>query len=79
MINDTSEFVRQLQGKLIWDEEGHFHWMGKKDNKKQVMTNLGMRTMCSHYYGTKYDDLLSGEQRRVRESIFDAIRYGDEL
>ena len=70
---DTSEFVKRLKGKVEWDEETHEHWAGIK-----ILTNKDMHTMCSNYYGREYDLLTNGEQRRVRESIFKAIRYGGE-
>ena len=70
---DTSEFVKRLKGMIEWDEESHKHWSGIS-----IVTNKEMHTMCSNYYGREYDLLTNGEQRRVRESIFKAIRYGGE-
>ena len=72
MIN-TSEFIKRLKGKVEWDELSHMHWSGAR-----ILTNLDMKVMCSNYYGREYDLLTNGEQRRVRESIFKAIRYGVE-
>jgi len=69
---DTKEFVRELiRYGVEWDEESHNHWTGIK-----VVTNTDMRTMCSKKYGREYDLLTNGEQRVVRESVFNKIRYG---
>lgn len=69
---DTREFIKELKRYGIkWNDKEHLHHLGK-----DIITNRDMKIMCSNRYGDEYDLLTNGEQRRVRESIFKAIRYG---
>jgi hypothetical protein len=71
---DTKKFVKELKMFGVeWDDNSHMHWLGMT-----ILTNKDMKVMCSNKYGREYDLLTNGEQRRVRESIFKAIRYGDD-
>ena len=70
---DTKEFVRELKRYgVIWCEEEHTHLIGN-----EVLTNKDMIIMCKNKYEDEYTNLTKGEQRRVRESIFKSIRYGE--
>lgn len=75
---DTTEFVRQLKEKIKWDSKNNFHWSGvRKVNgklQKIPVTNSHMMTMCSTYFGRKYDMLSYREQRFVREDVFRKLR-----
>ena len=66
---ETKEFIKQLQGKIEWDSVSQKHWSGVT-----IITNVDMMTMCSHYFGRKYDLLTYREQRLVREDIFRKLR-----
>jgi len=66
---DTTKFVKQLRGKVAWDSVTEKHWAGIT-----IVTNAHMMTMCSHYFGRRYDLLTYREQRLVREDVFRKLR-----
>ena len=75
---DVTEFVIQLREKVKWDSKNRFHWSGvRKVNgklQKIPVTNEHMMTMCSNYYGRKYDMLSYRLKRLVREDVFRKLR-----
>ena len=69
---DIREFVIELiQDGVEWDKSSHKHWIGS-----EILTSKKMRIRCSNKYGREYDLLTNGEQRKIRDNIFDKIRYG---
>ena len=77
-ILDITEFVKQLEGKVIWDSKHCYHWSGvRKINGKivkKVVVNSDMMVMCSTFFGRKYDMLSYREKRIVREDVFRKLR-----
>ena len=75
---DVTEFVKQLREKVKWDSKNRYHWaeVRKVNGKleKIPITNEKMMTMCSSFYGRKYDMLSYREKRFVREDVFRKLR-----
>ena len=71
MIN-TKEFVKELiRFGVEWCEESHNHWIGM-----QILSNKDMKVMCSNKYGREYDLLTNREKKKIRNIIFNKIKYG---
>ena len=70
---DISEFVKELKTYgVMWSESKHKHLIHNR-----VITNIDMRIMCSDKFQDEYNNLTKREKKQVRESVFKAIRYGE--
>ena len=68
---DTKEFVRELKRYgVVWNEKEHKHFIHNR-----VVSNNDMRIMCIDNFKNEYNDLTTKQQKLIRESIFEAIRY----
>ena len=70
---DTKQFIRELKTYgVMWCENERQHLIAN-----EPLTNLDMKIMCSNRFGEEYNKLNNTQKKRVRESIFRGIRYGD--
>jgi len=74
---DTTEFVKELkQLGMEYDSINEKHWIGSRfiSEDKYIVTNLEMKTMCSHYFGREYDLLTNSQQTKVRMKVFRELK-----
>ena len=66
---EIQDFINLLSNTVEYVKETKTHWLGL-----WILTNNDMRKMCSTKFGYTYDILTNGEQRKIREQIFRALR-----
>ena len=74
---DVTEFVKQLKSMGIeYDSINKKHWVGYNliADDKNIVTNVDMKTMCSHYFGREYDLLTNNQKTKVRMKVFKMLR-----
>ena len=70
---DTKGFIKELKYLGVeYDPITKKHWVGSKfiSDDNNIITNKHMMTMCSHFFGRKYDLLSYREKKLVREMTF---------
>lgn len=74
---DVTEFVKQLKSLGVeYDSKFKKHWIGSKflADEKNVISNLEMKVMCSHYFGREYDLLTNTQKTKVRIKVFEELK-----